>query len=480
QFSSAEELAVFLAPILRDPVNQAGVASLRRALFTDSAASMVRHGVQDTDVARRFAQAFRRQGGAIRGMAPTSAGGSVGASPPVPPRPIPTPPLKPADHEIPLTQFQILDVTFTSDHDKLKDYDKDWKNLGKRFGKPEWRSGCNHPISHTQDKKVALKVKFKAGPPEGRTQYGVLTGKGPFYLAFDSGRRSIFPGENTLTLECPRELPISIVKRREEIAWTLKLEKDGVLDGGSTGPHVIFCTYDAPRDDQAGKRQEDGVTSKRMEAAVELAGEIDTDVPHKLVDHLMGMFPRYSLSASPKIPPQYGHPSYQNFEGGAWAMAQFREPGECQAIVRLVTGVIRQLGVPGESESVVVYAHPDAPRVAREDPLKPGSGLTAVAIMVGESRWKAALTDQIVQEGAFYPPSHSRLDGGKSPGFNSYEACLKFTEGGRTVYYAGGAGQKLSAEHTLHCFKQLIWMERVAHPTKGDGIIVRKVLARYS
>jgi hypothetical protein len=39
--------------------------SLRRALFTDSAASLVRRGTQDTEVARRYAEVFRRLGGGI-------------------------------------------------------------------------------------------------------------------------------------------------------------------------------------------------------------------------------------------------------------------------------------------------------------------------------------------------------------------------------------------------------------------------------
>jgi hypothetical protein len=99
---------------------------------------------------------------------------------------------------------------------------------------------------------------------------------------------------------------------------------------------------------------------------------------------------------------------------------------------------------------------------------------------MGGEYWKAALTDQLVEEGALYPESHSRRpDGSLSPGFNSYEACLRFAEGNRTTYYAGGAGEMESVQEVLGCFKQLVWMERVEDPDGLTFIKVREVLATY-
>jgi hypothetical protein len=101
--------------------------------------------------------------------------------------------------------------------------------------------------------------------------------------------------------------------------------------------------------------------------------------------------------------------------------------------------------------------------------------------VVEGSTWRAALTDQPVEEGRLYPPSHVRLpDGSVSPGFNAFEACLKFTNAGETRFYAGGAGIKFNVDQVLkQCFHQLVWFQRVQHPKYGLGYRVERVVARY-
>jgi len=476
RFDGAEALASFLLPMMSDPLNSLGYDVLRRALYSGSAADMLRHIRSEVEISRKLADVFLRSGGFVR---PLKASLAVAPAEPAAPPPAKEPAKAASPHEVPLSEVKILEITFLSDHQKLKDYSKDWKNLGRRFPKPEWRPGASSPISHSVDKKVSLKIKFEAGPPEGRTQFGTLRGKGPGHFTFESTRRSIAAGENVLTLECPKGLPLQILKREERIDWSLRLEQDGTLGGGTTA-HVIYCTYSDPQDDRKGY-QEDGVTLKRMEQAVEWAGEVDTMDSHRLVELLMGTFQSYSLAESKDVPAPYKHPHYLNLEGGAWPMAEFRKPGECQAIVRLVMGVIRQLGLPGQSDAVLVYAHPDAPMVTKVDILNQGIGLRSVPAPPDAPMWLAALTDKPVEEGKVYPPSHSRLpDGSLSPGFNAFEACLKFTDSGETRFYAGGAGIKFSVDQVLNeCFHQLVWFRRVAHPKYLTGYRVEKVVARY-
>jgi hypothetical protein len=487
-FESVEDLARFLTDLCRDDAAKAQLTSLRRSLLSDSGDTTVRRHDHEQEYYRRFAQAFVRGGGIVVDLSPKVAarggGGAADVVKPAPPKP--APPLRPAENKTPLTEFQVLEVSFITDHDKLKDYAKDWKNLGRRFPKPEWRPGVNSPISHTKYQPVTIQVKFRAGPPGGRTQYGVLAGKSEAsWMSFASERLSIQAGERTLQLKCKAPIPPLVAKREHPIAWSLKLEEDGVVDGTTTGPHKIYCTYGTPMDDQASKRQEDGVTLKRMEAAVELAAEADTDVGHVLLERIMETCKRYTLAPSATIPSQYKHPHYKNFEGGAWAILQFRESGECQAIVRMLLGVLRQVGMPGEAEVQLVYAHPDAPRTPKVDPLE-GRGLGAVALKKGTVWWEAALTDKPVVEGEVYPPGHTPMGGGKlSPGFNSYEAVLKYTDkrddgSPDTRYYAGGAGKKDSIEETLvTCFRQLVWIERCPHPVYKSGYKVQKIVETY-
>src|SRR4029077_3411733 len=100
----------------------------------------------------------------------------------------------------------------------------------------------------------------------------------------------------------------------------------------------------------------------------------------------------YSLAPSKEVPDKYRHPSYlDNGEGGAWAMAQFRIQGECQAIVRFVWGVIRQLGLPGDAQAILVYAHPSDPQKALFHLMDQGVGLGDVEEKQGDAVWLAAL-----------------------------------------------------------------------------------------
>src|SRR5205807_2197114 len=123
-----------------------------------------------------------------------------------------------------------------------------------------------------------------------------------------------------------------------------------------------------------------------------------------------------------------------NSAGGAWPMADHMSAtGECQAIVRFVRNVIKQVGCPGKTDAVVVWADPDKHegREVLEAPLGAG-GLNGRKKSVNGQTWYAALSDTPVTEG--YRFHEGRV------GLNNFEACLRFTHKKKTKYYGGGAG----------------------------------------
>jgi hypothetical protein len=242
---------------------------------------------------------------------------------------------------------------------------------------------------------------------------------------------------------------------------------------------VLYVTMSRPRDDEQGRTQEDGVTVKRMDRAVSWVAPLKTLKPHAIVRALMAKFPFYSLKPSTKVPRRFHHPTYFNVEGGAWAMSDYvEETGECQAIVRLVRAILRQLGVPGEARALVVWADPEVEggkkAVTAYWDQNPRAGLDRMKIVNGK-RWFATLLDSEVVEGATYPASHTLVNGRPSPGFNRYEACLEFTHEGVTRQYGGGAGVFPTKESVLQAFWGLAWVS--AAP--DNGFKVEKIVTRY-
>jgi hypothetical protein len=217
-----------------------------------------------------------------------------------------------------------------------------------------------------------------------------------------------------------------------------------------------------------------------MDRAVAWVEPLDTLDPHAIVSGLMEKFPTYSLHPSAKVPRRFKHPTFFNDEGGAWAMTDHvEESGECQAIVRLIRGILRQLGVPGKSQILVTWADPDVgggstPCHADLEET-PDAGLTKVGKIHGK-HVIAALVDGPVEEGRTYPAPHTPMNQGRvSPGLNRYEACLKFTAGGKTRYYCGGAGVLDSEAQILSTFWGLVWFA----PLRNHRYRIEKIVKKY-
>jgi hypothetical protein len=269
---------------------------------------------------------------------------------------------------------------------------------------------------------------------------------------------------------------------------------------------------------------EDGVTLKRMRAAVKIvedyqrSGKLTSMDPHALVDTLRVWAGKYTTEPNKNGPAD--HPWYVSGPQGAWLFVDYKDlKANCQAMVRLIRGILHQLGVPGKAEPVVVWADPFEEhgktaiegllRVAPPDGERPASllvldpetgmlkpnlhsympenfkgvpqelqpadlkelyfdaaapSLRLVTIRdhsreaLPEGKWKRCWPILVAK-----PPvvGKAYLDV-EEFGRNFYEACLKFTypEGSprqsATQYYGGGAGKFSSSQDVLRAFDGLV------------------------
>jgi hypothetical protein len=321
-----------------------------------------------------------------------------------------------------------------------------------------------------------IRIRVDLDAPAGVSAAITLRGQGPSDLSFEGEVAGGEGGRASITLASHEELPRAIARIPFDIAWS--------ADGASVTPESVsmplYVTMGRPNDEPRAPYLEDGVTLRRMDKAVEWSSALETLDPHGIVEGLLARFPHYALLPSPDVPPEYDHPRYFNNLGGAWPMVDYvAASGECQAIVRLVRGMLAQLGVPGETRVLVVWADPEVsggekPIVADWE-TDPHAGLSRRKTVDGREL-VAALVDSPVVEGRVYPPSHTLLpDGTRSPGLNRYEACLAFTQGGRTRYYCGGVGVLSSRRQILRVFWGLVWVE-----FQGDeGFRVERIVRRY-
>ena len=364
-------------------------------------------------------------------------------------------------------------VTFRSAHGLLKACRSNagWKNAGDPCAAPEWTAAHHRPVSHTLGEEILLELTVKI--PEGAE--GALHGKGPGGLRLSSGGASTVR-KGVVTVHSSR--PFS--RKIEKLTFTVRWSGGGgeALSPGRT-ENVVYATPGRPRDDRQGVWPEDGVTLRRMDRAVAWVAPLRTRRPHAIVRALIEKFPFYALHPSPKVPRRYHHPTYFNEEGGAWPMADYvGESGECQAIVRLVRAVLRQLGVPGEARAVLVWGDPDvdggqtALSAYMDD--DPGAGLRTIREVDGR-QWIAALVDAPVKVGKVYPPSHTPRRGGVSPGLNRFEACLEFTHDHETRDYGGGAGVFRNREEVLRGFWGLVWVSAAPR----HGFRVEEIVTEY-
>lgn len=371
------------------------------------------------------------------------------------------------------SKVRLLAIECRSGQGLLKGCGEDigWRNEGTPCPDAQWTPRRRAPISHTMGKPVRIALTV-VSPADG-ARLTAVRGVGPAGLSFEG---PVAPLERSVKLVSRVPLPSKVGKLQAPLRWSGQ--------GASLIPDrsdlLIYVTMGQPRDDQQEVWPEDGVTVPRMDRAISWVAPLGTLHPHSIVEALMARFPFYSLRPSTKVPRKYHHPSYFNDEGGAWPMSEYPdESGECQAIVRLIRGMLRQVGVPGEARLLVVWADPNVENgtkaLSAYAEEKPSAGLDTTKVVDGK-RWMAALIDSQVEEGKTYPASHT-LDkkGVPSPGLNRFEACLEFTHGGVMRLYGGGAGIFPDRESVLEAFWGLVWVSEAP----DDGFRVEKIVQRY-
>ena len=375
----------------------------------------------------------------------------------------------------PITDVRLVWLEFLSDHKLLKDEWTEWTDTGKLYPKPDWRSGRveQNPISHTLEHKIKLKLLLDVRPDNACPDTAKIEGTGAGFT-FKKEGVSLKPGLNVVELESKEKIKQRVERIDLNIQWTIETQRYGNYLGNTE--NTMFVTYGTPRKGGGESRREDGVTAKRMQRAVSLVGDTGSLIPHTIVSSLMGQFKSYTLKRHPSVPEKYEHPAYFQEKhpdaGGAWPMADYIDKtAECQAIVRFVLGVIHQVGCPGTSEFIVVWADPDINKGRKV--LEGLRGLSG-RFKRGRNgkRWYPSLIGGGDPEvGEVFTPHEMDM--------NNFEACLKFTHGGVTKYYAGGVDTYNSKEEVILVFTALVWWSAELDPSGNVKYRIEEIVHTY-
>jgi hypothetical protein len=411
----------------------------------------------------------------------------------------------------PITSVKVISLAFLTDHHLMLDNNSDWKNTGNLFSKPEWPYGkASSPISHTKNQNVGVEVEFEVNPPNASAVIAEVTGAaqltdsggGTQSLQF-STKWAITGGNKKVKLQSVGPLPDTVTKLTGDIRWSIKTTQ--TFDAGASWGHTIYVTMDIP---QKASGLEDGITQYRMEKSVSLIQKTGkatapwNQAPDAIVLALMGSIPGYTLLPDPAVNnarPGVDHPQYKNNFGGAWNIADFiSNSAECQAIVRFVRAVIKQIGCPGVAQIMMVYNDPTvnngnttleddyenpSQTEANGDPLL---GLWHTPFQTVNGRKSEALllagSPSLVVGTVFDRNNKGRLPG-LSPNF--FEACLKFTDpAGTTQYFPGGVGGAVyptkEAVMNAPTFSALVWMSEPGGGQPGEELLkLEKVVKRW-
>ncbi len=357
----------------------------------------------------------------------------------------------------PVETFKVLKVRFSSDHNKMKDNDKDWRNTGKVF-EPEWVNGKHSkPLSHTFDKEVEVEIEVEVGPEGAEAKNVKLVGKGSTaFMNFEATGIELKAGKSKHKLKSKGKIPKKVQKFANlKVAWSAEIPEHGAKKSAPDSEHLLYAIIAEPREEG---RPEDGATAKRMEKGVEWVASANTLDPHKIVNHCFGKFDHYVLSWSfvsqskldylkkhPDIKKQIEDDGFATFTdssvGGAWPLAQWNEyGGECQAMVRCIRGVLTQVGCPGDAAVKYVNASADKPYTAQIR-----SNGTRCNGPKESQGYRYALVDSRVDKGKFY-------DDNSGVGWNNYEAYMRFDHDGKFGWFGGGIGKLPSTQNPLNVF----------------------------
>jgi len=311
----------------------------------------------------------------------------------------------------PISAIKLVSLTFTSDHNLLKNYTANWKDGGARFPKPEWTPGTQHPVSHNMDKQVSVEVEIEVTPADACEETGALRGAGPDGMLFEQKGVSFKPGRFKVKLTSDKKLPKKVNAFDFKIAWSIIGTSVSISPSSTT--NRMFVTYDTPYNDTP---YENGVTLKRMEWVCGKCSEDSNG--HASVKKIHDSTGSFDLSASTPSP-------HWKIAGGANA--------QCMDLATFYMLATEMLGLrSGE----VVYLYPKPGKTTKESL----SGLDNEKRAVAGS----APAHSPVTTHKSINPVEKVLLVDRSGGWNNFEACYRFTHPDttgamKTRYYAGGA-----------------------------------------
>jgi hypothetical protein len=406
---------------------------------------------------------------------------------------------------------KVVKLEFVGDHGLMKANDADWTSSGASIVKPEFEYGKKSaPVSYTKGQELSVKVTFEVWPESVIGMPCKVTGTASWGGLTFTGDTNLGGGQQVVELKSNEKLPDQLARLVGDIQWAVDNGADPEFknkDLVSWG-HEIFVTVGKALTDRentvdaAGRlQQEDGVTPKRMRAAIEWATQAKDGTvtanpldPHEVMVALRTRFPEYTLVRSKKVPEEHEHPKFiRNRTGGPWPLIQyFAKSAECQAQVRLERAILRQLGYTAEIKLMLVYALPGAPTTAKEDDWdaveQGGLNDDNAGRVKGGLREYAFLGDAPPVAGKKYQ-QHDK----DAPGLNHFEACLRLVARGVTRYYGGGGGVYATIDDVINgrrnsdgsgwsiepCFDSLIWIE-ADNDGEDSPFTVVEIVKRYS
>ena len=335
--------------------------------------------------------------------------------------------------------------------------------------------------------EIHLQITPECACPEKCQIYGIgqeqFSGK---TMIFKSGWIVLEPTDDrTLTLTADSFLPLRVSLLDLDIDWYIKSHPSSSqqsfpeMFNMESSKNKRYVTFGKPI---LFADRESGVTLRRMDRSVEWVGNASTNDHAYVIKYLFGRYSAYTLVTlapngtsyslgysnlsrdqkqklqdNPALLKRLGDFDWSGFfhsDVGAWpaADAELVQFGaECQAICRLVIGIMRQLGSPAELSLVYAtadFAHPDTAivdgrtgnRPTGPDPSK-GYTLVDQEVKKGKKYIRQVLDPA---DGAMkIPPGNYRNS--DDVGWNNFEAYLRYeyTENGsdKSRWYGGGVGE---------------------------------------
>ena len=443
----------------------------------------------------------------------------------------------------------------------------EWRDVGSLYHHPDWRKGgAKNPVSYSMVKsldssvrdpvgrdkgklpnreKMRIKIYLKVGGGTACPDRVLIRGrftnsKGKRLTLFRSGWINLKPSKTLreIEMDCKYVLPKRIMRGWFEVAWVIRSSKKSTNKAFprtrrfATTRNERLITFRPPI---LKGNKESGVTYRRMRRSVDWVGKVrDTD-HRKIISNLFGKYNAYTLvtlkaeaggleikysnldddekkelKRKPKLLERLAKMGWSKYFGaaGAWAAADpqlVRWGAECQAICRLVIGMLNQLGSDADVELLYAWADFSDPNTAvqktrkdlDEDSKKAGRRIHAEPTGPDPSRGYV-MVDAPVRVGKIYIPpmkknpadkkEEARIPPGRdyrdsnSVGWNNFEAYARYrykTLKGkkRERFYGGGVGEW--RRNLVHVFEGIAEYESESITEWGQTVTGRRITGYY-